>query len=123
MKRVLFYFAFVFVAAVFQSCQREGELDETLLYGKWEPVSGTSLYFRYDPNGEGVTWNPDPNVDQQEEEGQKFRWKLQQSELEQRHNIEIIGEDIIIEIYTVTVLTATTLKYKHESRSFSFTKI
>ena len=123
MKRVLFYFAFVFVAAVFQSCKREGELDETLLYGKWEPVSGTSLYFRYDPNGEGVTWNPDPNVDQQEEEGQKFRWKLQQSELEQRHNIEIIGEDIIIEIYTVTVLTATTLKYKHESRSFSFTKI
>jgi hypothetical protein len=79
------------------------------------------LYFRYDSNGTGVTWNP--SVDQKEEEGQKFNWKLVESELEQRHHIEIIGEDIIIEIYTVTELTETSLRYKNESKSYSFTKI
>ena len=121
MKRLFVFLAVLSVSVLFHSCEKEKEFDETLLYGKWKPVSGTSLYFRYDPNGEGVTWNP--NVDQKEEQGQEFRWKLKQSELEQRHHIEIIGEDIIIEIYTVTELTATTLRYKHESRSFSFTKI
>jgi len=121
MKKVLIFLFFLLVAVAFHSCEKEAKFDETLLYGKWQPLSGTPLYFRYDPNGEGVTWNP--NVDQREEEGQKFRWKLVQSELEQRHNIEIIDADIIIEIYTVTQLTATSLRYKHESRSFSFTKM
>jgi hypothetical protein len=79
------------------------------------------MYFRYDRDGYGVTWNP--GVDQKEEEGQKFKWKLEKSELEQRHHIEIIGEDIIIEIYTVTELSATSLRYKNESKSYSFTKM
>jgi len=120
MKRVLLFLALVVVVATFHSCEKEG-FDEALLIGKWKPVSGTSLYFRYDANGTGVTWNP--KVDQREEEGQKFKWKLVASELEQRHHIEIIGEDIIIEIYTVTELTVTSLKYKNESKTYSFTKI
>ena len=122
MKKVLYVLvSFLIVSALFTSCEKEEDFDQDLLIGKWKPVSGTSMYFRYDSNGEGVTWNP--SVDQREEEGQKFRWKLVQSELEQRHNIEIIGEDIIIEIYTVTDLTTTSLKYKNESRSYSFTRI
>ena len=121
MKRIFCFLSVILLAFVlFHSCEKE-EFDESLLIGKWKPVSGTSLYFRYDSNGTGVTWNP--NVDQKEEEGQKFRWKLTESELEQRHNIEIIGEDIIIEIYTVSELTATSLRYRNESRSYSFTKI
>jgi len=121
MKRIYYSLSgIILVTILLNSCGKE-EFDEALLIGKWKPVSGTSLYFRYDSNGTGVTWNP--NVYQEEEEGQKFRWKLTQSELEQRHNIEIIDEDIIIEIYTVTELTATSLRYKNESRSYSFTKI
>ena len=119
MKRVLFLSGAIFlVFAMFNSCEKENKFDEFLLYGKWKPVSGTSLYFRYDSDGTGVTWNPD--VDQREEEGQSFKWKLKKSELEQRHNIEIIDEDIIIEIYTVSVLSATSLRYRNESRSYSF---
>jgi len=91
-----------------------------LLYGKWKPEQGTSLHFRYDSNGEGVTWNPD--VDQEEDEGQKFRWSLVRSELEQRHHIEIIDADIIIEIYTITELTATSLRYRNSFRRYVFTK-
>ena len=122
MKRVFYFFSFLLVVVAFHSCENEEKtFDETLLYGKWRPISGTSLYFRYDPNGEGVTWNP--NVSQKEDEGQAFKWKLAQSELEQRHHIEIIGEDIIIEYYTITVLNATTLRYKNESRTYSFIKI
>ena len=120
MKRVFYILSVILLAStLFHSCGKE-EFDEALLIGKWKPVSGTSLYFRYDSDGTGVTWNPD--VDQREEEGQKFKWKLTQSELEQRHNIEIIDEDIIIEIYTVSELTSTSLRYKNESRSYSFTR-
>ena len=122
MKKVLYLsVSLLFISVLFNSCSKEDEFDETLLYGKWKPVSGTSMYFRYDSNGTGVTWNP--NDDVSESEGQKFRWKLSQSELEQRHNIEIIDADIIIEVYTVTELTATSLKYKNESKTYSFTKI
>ena len=122
MKKILFFsVAIVFVSALLHSCEKEEDFDETLLYGKWKPVSGTSLYFRYDSNHTGVTWNP--SVDQKEEEGQGFTWSLVQSALEQRHTIEIIGGDLIIENYTVTELTATSLKYKNESKSYSFTKL
>ena len=122
MKRVLYFLiSFLFVSVLFHSCGKEEEFDETLLIGKWKPLSGTSLYFRYDQNGTGVTWNP--SVDQKEEEGQGFTWSLVQSALEQRHTIEIIGGDLIIENYTVTELTATSLKYKNENKTYSFTKI
>ena len=123
MKRVLcLLVSLLLISALFNSCSKEEDsFDETLLYGKWKPVSGTSLHFRYDRNGEGVTWNP--NVDQREEEGQKFRWKLEKSELEQRHNIEIIDADIIVRRYNITELTATSLKYKDELGSYSFSKI
>ena len=119
MKKILYFLAFLSVAVIFQSCEKE-EYDESLLIGKWKPLSGTTRYFRYDANGSGVTWNPDE--DQKESEGQKFNWKLVQTELKQRHHIEIIGEDIIIEIYTVTMLNETTLKYKNESKSYTFVK-
>jgi hypothetical protein len=122
MKKIICFVAVVlFSSVLFYSCEKEDDFDEALLIGKWKPVSGTSLYFRYDRNHEGVTWNP--SVDQREDEGQKFRWSLVQSELEQRHHIEIIGEDIIIEIYTVTELTETSLRYKNEVRSYTFSKI
>ena len=120
MKRLLLFLAVLSVAMLFHSCSKEDEFDETLLYGRWEPVSGTSMHFRYDSNGEGVTWNP--KEDQEESEGQKFTWTLVKSELTQIHLMEI-GGGIIPKIYTVTELTATTLKYKDSFSSYSFSKM
>jgi len=117
MKKLFYLLGFVLLVITFHSCEKD-DIDESMLIGKWRPLTGTSRWFRYDADGYGVTWNP--REDQGEDAGQKFKWKLVQSELEQRHHIEIIGEDIIIEIYTITVLNATTLKYKNESRNYSF---
>jgi hypothetical protein len=105
---------------LFYSCGKEEIFDETLLYGKWKPVSGTSMHFRYDRNGEGVTWNP--NEDQLEYEGQKFTWELVKSELTQIHLMEI-GGGKIPKVYTVTELTASSLKYKDSFSSYSFTRL
>ena len=121
MKRIVYFsISFLLVSILFHSCGKEENFDETLLYGKWEPKSGTSMYFRYDKNGEGVTWNP--KVDQMEEEGQRFTWELVQAELTQIHFMEI-GSVGIPKIYTVTELTETTLKYKDSFSSYSFSKL
>jgi hypothetical protein len=109
------------VSGLFHSCFKDEEFDEALLIGRWKPTSGTRMYFRYDSNGMGVTWNP--NDDQREEEGQRFKWKLEQSDLEQRHEIEIIGEFNIIRLYTITVLNETTLKYRDGFSSYAFERL
>jgi hypothetical protein len=121
MKRVLYFLiSLLLVSVLFHSCEKEESFDESLLYGKWEPKSGISMYFRYDKNGEGVTWNP--KEDQMEEEGQRFTWELVQAELTQIHFMEI-GSVGIPKIYTVTELTETTLRYKDSFSSYSFSKL
>ena len=119
MKRVLFFLAFVFVAAVFQSCEKEEEFDESLLIGKWQETGLRPFHYRYDPDRTGVRWKPDDHVE--EEEGEKFTWQLVKSELERIH-IRIIDGGRQPEVFTVIELTATSLKYKNESRTYSFTK-
>jgi len=121
MRRILVFLAVASVSVLFHSCEKEKEFDETLLYGKWQPVSGTQLHFRYDQNGEGVTWNP--KVDQLESEGQRFTWELIKSELTQIHLMETVGGVVIPKVYTVTELTSTSLKYKDSFSSYSFTKM
>jgi hypothetical protein len=122
MKRVLCLVSFLLISVLFHSCEKEENFDESLLIGKWKPVSGTSLYYRYDSNHKGVTWNPSPEVDQQEDEGQAFTWQLVKSDLEQIHIMEIGGAGIP-KNYTVTELTETTLRYKDSFSSYSFSKI
>ena len=122
MKRFFFILVVLSVPIIlFHSCEKEEEFDVTLLYGKWKPVSGTSLYFRYDSNGKGVTWNP--NVDQNESEGQGFEWTLEKSELTQIHLMETVDGVKIPKVYTVTELTDKSLKYKDSFSSYSFTKM
>jgi hypothetical protein len=122
MKRILYFLvSFLVVSALFQSCGKEEEFNEKLLIGNWKPISGTRMYFRYNPNGTGVTWNPDE--DYGPDDGKKFIWKLEKTELEQRHNIEIIDEDIIIRLYTVSELNETTLRYRDDFGSYSFTRM
>ena len=116
MKRVLFFLAFVLIAAVFQSCEKEGEFDESLLYGKWR--QGT-LYYIYLSNHTGSTWDTADHVT--EDEAQSFTWRLVKSELEQIHIMEMGGK--VPKYYTVTELTATTLRYKDDYRSHTFSKV
>lgn len=100
------------------SCETEEEFfDETLLIGKWQ--SGT-LYYKYIDDGSGATW--DTGDDITEEEAQEFTWTLEQTELTHIHIIEMGG--VLPKVYTVTELTATTLKYKDDfNKSYSFTKV
>ena len=117
MKRISFLLiSFLLVSALFHSCGKEEEFDETLLYGKWQ--SG-QLYYVYASDHTGYTW--DESDDITEDEADPFRWKLVKSELQQFH-IFIGGE--IPKFYTVTELTANTLKYKNDfNKSYTFTKV
>lgn len=120
MKRFTYYLSvFVFTAFAFSACLPiEDMFDESLLIGKW--VSGTE-YYRYDSNGSGVTWDTSDNVN--EEEGQAFTWTLVSAELTHIHIMETGGNEIP-KIYTVTELTATSLKYKDSfNKTYSFTKL
>ena len=116
MKRVLYFLAILLMAVAFNSCEKEEELDETLLYGKWK--SGT-LYEVYKSNKTGHTWDTKDSVN--EDEADPFTWNLVKSELQQFH-IYIGGT--IPKFYTVTELTENTLKYKNNfGKTYTFTKV
>ena len=116
-KRLSYLLSAIFITALFVSCEKDDEFfDEDLLIGKWR--SGT-LYYRYDSNYMGATW--DTGDDVTEEEGQKFEWELVKSDLTHIHIMEMGGK--VPKYYTVTELTATTLKYKDDfGKRFSFVK-
>ena len=117
MKRILYFLAVALLSfALFHSCGKEEEFDEALLYGKWK--SGT-LYYKYLSNHTGSTWDTADDV--MEDEAQPFTWQLVKSELEQIHIMEMGGK--VPKYYTVTELTETSLKYKDDYKSYSFTKV
>lgn len=109
----------VIMAFGFFACNPvEDMFDETLLIGKWS--SGTEFY-RYDVNGKGATW--DTSDDVTEAEAQAFTWTLSNAELTHIH-IMVTGGSGVPKIYTVTELTATSLKYKDSfNKSYSYTKV
>ncbi len=118
MKKILsLLFSAILLATLFVSCEKDDEFfDEDLLIGRWR--SGT-LFYRYDSNYMGATW--DTGDDVTEEEGQKFEWELVKSDLTHIHIMEMGGK--VPKYYTVTELTATTLKYKDDfGKRFSFVK-
>jgi len=106
----------VFLALVFNSCQKEPDIfNESYLIGKW--VSGT-VHYKYLSDHSGTTWDTADDVT--EAEGQPFTWSLDKSELTQIH---IITGGSVPKVYTVTVLTASSLKYKDSfGTSYSYTK-
>ncbi|MDR1459744.1 MAG: hypothetical protein LBI60_05990, partial [Bacteroidales bacterium] len=67
-------------------------------------------------NGTGYFW--DEGEDVSENEAQTFTWTLEKSELTQIHDMEISGAKVP-KTYTVTELTASSLKYS----GHSFTKV
>jgi hypothetical protein len=100
------------------SCiKTETSFDQTLLTGKWK--SGT-LFYKYLADGTGGTWDTSDNVT--EAEAQAFTWTLVSDLLTQIHVVQIGGS--VPKVYTVTELTATSLKYHDDfGVSFSFTKV
>ena len=120
MKRYLFYVAIFSVIALFTvSCETEQDVsfDQTLLIGKWK--SGT-LFYKYLADGTGGTWDTADDVT--EAEAQAFTWTLVKAELTHIHVLEIGGS--VPKVYTVTELTATSLKYHDDfGASFTFTKV
>ena len=120
MKKLLLCLMMCIVStSLFVSCQQEdlGSFDQTLLVGKWQ--SGT-LYYKYLGDGSGTTWDTADDV--KEAEAQKFNWTLVKSELTHIHVLEMGGT--VPKVYTVTELTANSLKYKDDfGKSFSFSKV
>jgi hypothetical protein len=120
MKKTLLYLSLATVFLMFTvSCEPEEEVsyDQTLLIGKWK--SGT-LYYKYMDDGTGGTWDTADDVT--EAEAQAFTWTLVKADLTHVHIMEIGGS--VPKVYTVTELTATTLKYHDDfDVSYSFTKV
>jgi hypothetical protein len=99
----------VTVALTMVACMPEEDIfDEALLFGKWKTGS---LFYRYDEDYSGVTWDTADDIS--EEEGQPFTWTLVKAELTQIHIMEM-GGSAVPKVYIVTELTATTLKYKDD---------
>ncbi len=118
-KKGIYYFKlFIVLSILAVSCTPvEDSLDDALLIGKWQ--SGT-LFYRYLAAGSGTTW--DTGDDVSEAEAQAFTWTLIKSELTHIHVLEMGGT--VPKIYTVTELTATSLKYHDDfGKSFSFIKV
>lgn len=106
-RKLLIVLSISIVALLFSSCTKDDDVsfDQSLLIGKWK--SGT-VYERYDANKSGATW--DTSDDVTEEEAQAFTWTLEKDQLEQIHIILNGGN--VPKTYVVTVLNASTLKYK-----------
>ena len=119
MKKTLRYLTLLtLITLLAVSCSKLGtNFDQTLLTGKWK--SGT-LYYKYLAAGTGGTWDTADNVT--EAEAQPFTWTLEGDNLTQIHILQIGGS--VPKIYTVTELTATSLKY-HDTFgvNFTFTKV
>ncbi len=119
MKKTLRYLTMLTVVTLLAvSCTKtDTTFDQSLLTGKWQ--SGT-LFYKYAADGTGGTWDTSDNVT--EAEAQAFTWTLEKDLLTQIHTLEIGGS--VPKVYTVTDLTATSLKY-HDSFgvSSSFTKV
>jgi hypothetical protein len=119
MKKTLRYLTmFIVLTLLVVSCTKEEvTYDQTLLTGKWQ--SGT-LFYKYLANGTGGTWDTSDNVT--EAEAQAFTWTLVNDLMTHIHVLQMGGS--VPKIYTVTELTATSLKYEDDfGVKFSFTKV
>ena len=110
------FFVVLSVSIMFISCGREESFDETLLIGKWKQGD---LYYKYLSDYNGASW--DESDDVHEDEAQPFTWSLVGSKLRQIH--DAFGMPLP-KTYTVTELTATTLKYRDAfNKRYSFIKV
>lgn len=125
LKKILFYLAIGIMASyLVVSCETDdASFDEALLTGKWLSDAQTqpdkNTYYKYLANGTGATWDTDDDVT--EEEAQEFTWTLVKSKLTHIHILEMGG--VVPKVYTVTELTASTLEYYDDFKSYSYSKV
>ena len=128
MKRTLYFLvSLLLISALFHSCKKE-EFDETLLIGTWGTPSspGTTgkagiLHYKFLSNHTGGSWDTADGL--QESDAQLFEWRLEKSDLTIIHIMEM-GGGRVPEYFTVTQLTATTLKVKDDFNvNITFTKV
>lgn len=116
--------AMALIAVTFNSCSPDDDnevlFDESLLIGKWQQNS-SRIYYVYASDHTGKTWDEDDQVT--EDQAQKFEWTLVKDELTQIHIMEI-GGGRIPKYYEVISLSATTLTYRDNvgSKTYTFTK-
>lgn len=113
---------FAAVAVIMSSCgQTEVEYDKALLTGKWQDKAKTTLYYVYNSDGSGYTWDEADDIT--EDEAQKFTWTLEGDDLTQIHIMEMGAT--VPKTYVVTNLTDTELAYKDElgGKTYTFTKV
>ena len=125
----LFLISIISITAIIftiSSCSPEPdiELDQTLLYGKWQEfnnATGNTLNFEvYKSDGTGYTWDEADDVT--EAEAQPFTWTLEGDALTHIHIMEMGAS--IPKVYTITKLTATELTYEDDfGKKHTFSKI
>lgn len=107
------------VALVATSCSKDDDgdsFDKALMTGKW--VSGTEYYY-FASDGNGYTWD---SSEVTEQDAQDFTWSLSGSVLTINHKMGISSAQIT-KIYTLQTLSSTTLKFKDDYKTFTYTKV
>lgn len=113
MKKILFTLCSVLL--LFSSCDKT-KFDEADLVGRWK--SGT-LWEKYSSTGTGATWDTADEVD--EEEAQSFTWELDGEILTQYHQMEG-SSGVVPRQVTIKTLTASSLVYTKNGKTYTFTK-
>ena len=113
MKKLIFSLCAILL--VLSGCDKKNKFDEADLIGRWK--YGT-IWETYSSSGNGTTWDTADDV--YESEAQSFTWELKGETLIQYHTLEMGGTDP--RPCTVKTLTATTLVYTKNGKTYTFTK-
>lgn len=127
MKRILSYCAVAVLTALFViSCSpSEKEFNVDFLYGEWksnQTISGNPYVIHdiFETDRTGISWCPTPDGETKDD-GHDFRWSLSGETLTK---VEKPGTGAEFPMdYTVTELTATTLKYTYLGTAYTWTKV
>ena len=93
------------------------EFDADLIPGLWRE---DDLYYRYNEDGTGVTW--DVAEDVQEDEGTEVEWKLEHDLFTHLYHMEIGG--IIPKVFNMKVLELDYMEYEDDyGVNHKFTKV
>ena len=137
----LFYLAaaICFAVLTFTSCSSTAvSFTEEDVFGRWQNDENPGEYWVYqsltDETGDyfwGKTWDENDDVKEEDLESDFhgngwFKWRLDTRDLTQIHMMTI-SEATAPKIYTITLLTSTTMKYQRYiggvKETYTFTKV
>ncbi|MBQ9547376.1 MAG: hypothetical protein IJU90_08845 [Bacteroidales bacterium] len=128
MKRCFgFYFFATIVAALFlfTSCAKEKEeeisFNQNDLVGKWL-VSNTQLYWKYEADGTGVTWDESQDVGEGDETTMRFTWTLTRDRLSHVFSGDEVHQ-AVVQDYTVKELSSSRLVWNDGLEDVTLTKV